>query len=191
MSLFNEDKLFTNLALLLSDQCEHCIKATVFQDTRKLIFRDREEFSGSLFKQLEDAYAFIVKHNNLKATFEGLTRIDNLDFPLVAVREGLLNAVVHRDYGCSGPILISIFDDRLEILNQGGLMQKMTIKEVREGVSEPRNKALAAMFYRLKLIEAYGTGTIRLTAPTKARGNVRTYLSHTIASSSPFPTRTT
>lgn len=61
------------------------------------------------------------------------------------------------DYGCSGPILISIFDDRLEILNQGGLMPKMTIEEVREGVSEPRNKALAAVFYRLKLIEAYGT----------------------------------
>lgn len=68
--LFNEDKLFTNLALLLSDQCEHCIKAAIFQGTRKLIFRDREKFSGSLFKQLEDAYAFIVKHNNLKATFQ-------------------------------------------------------------------------------------------------------------------------
>lgn len=116
--LFNEDKLFTNLALLLSDQCEHCIKAAVFQGTRKLIFRDREKFPGSLFKQLEDAYAFIVKHNNLKATFEGLPRVDNLDFPLAAIREGLLNAVVHRDYGCSGPILISIFDDRLEILTK-------------------------------------------------------------------------
>lgn len=170
LGLFNEDKLFTNLALLLSDQCEHCIKAAVFQGTRKLIFRDREEFSGSLFKQLEDAYAFIVKHNNLKATFEGLTRIDNLDFPLVAVREGLLNAVVHRDYGCSGPILISIFDDRLEILNQGGLMPKMTIEEVREGVSEPRNKALAAVFYRLKLIEAYGTGYDKIDGAYEGTG---------------------
>ena len=170
LGLINKDKLYTNVALLLSDQCGHAIKAARFQGTRKLVFRDRAEFSGSIFKQLEEAYAFIVKHNDLHATYEGLQRIDQLDYPLMAVREGLLNAVVHRDYGTSGPILISIFDDRLEILNQGGLMPKMTIEDVREGVSDPRNKALASVFYRLKLIEAYGTGYDKIDSVYEGSG---------------------
>ena len=158
LGLINSDKLYTNLALLLSDQCQHTIKAAVFQGTRKNIFRDRAEFSGSIFKQLEESYAFIMRHNNIQSTFSGLNRVDTLDFPQEAVREGLLNALVHRDYGSSGPILVSIFDDRLEILNQGGLLPNMSVEEVRRGVSEQRNKGLAALCYRLKLIEAYGTG---------------------------------
>ncbi len=158
LGLINSDKLYTNLALLLSDQCQHAIKAAVFQGSRKNIFRDRAEFSGSIFKQLEESYAFIMRHNNIQSTFSGLNRVDTLDFPQEAVREGLLNALVHRDYGSSGPILVSIFDDRLEILNQGGLLPNMSVEEVRRGVSEQRNKGLAAICYRLKLIEAYGTG---------------------------------
>ena len=158
LGLVNSDKLYTNLALLLSDQCQHSIKAAVFQGNRKTIFRDRSEFSGSIFKQLEETYAYIMRHNNIRSTFCDLERIDTLDFPQEAVREGLLNAIVHRDYGSSGPILVSIFSDRLEILNQGGLLPNMSIEEVRRGVSEQRNKGLASICYRLKLIEAYGTG---------------------------------
>lgn len=170
LKFINEDGLYTNLARLLSEQCEHTIKAAVFQGKRKNIFRDRAEFSGSVLKQLEDAYSFIVRHNNLHACIEGLNRIDTYDYPLTAVREGLLNAIVHRDYGASGPILISIFDDRLEILNQGGLMPSMSIAEVRRGISDPRNKALAAVFYRLKLIEAYGTGYDKIDGSYEGTG---------------------
>ena len=153
----NADSLYTNLALLLSDQCEHSIQAAVFQGTRKDIVRERAEFCGSVLKQLEDACAFVARRNNLHAHIEGLYRIDIYDYPLAAVREGLINAVVHRDYGAGGPILVSILDNRLEILNQGGLMPSMTVEEVRRGVSDPRNKALADVFYRLKLTDAFGT----------------------------------
>ena len=170
LGLVNQDRLYTNLALLLSDQCQHSIKAAVFQGNRKTIFRDRAEFSGSIFTQLEEAYAYIMKHNNIRSTYDGLDRIDTLDFPQPAVREGLLNAIVHRDYGASGPIIISIFDDRLEILNQGGLLPNMTVEEVLRGVSEQRNKKLAAICYRLKLIEAYGTGYDKIDASYEESG---------------------
>ena len=170
LGLINKDKLYTNLALLLSDQCQHSIKAAVFQGTRKTIFRDRAEFSGSIFRQLEDAYGFIMKHNNIRSTYNGLDRIDTLDFPAEAVREGLLNAVVHRDYGCSGPIIISIFDDRLELLNPGGLLPNMTVAEVLRGISVQRNKELAAIFYPLRLIEAYGTGYDKIDASYDGSG---------------------
>ena len=165
MKLINADGLFTNLALLLSDQCEHSIQAAVFQGKSKLVFIDRADFTGSLFKQLEDAYNYLRRFNKVHS-FVGdeLERTETTDFPTVALREGILNAVVHREYGSSGPILISLFDDRLEILNQGGLLPNMTVEEVRKGVSEQRNKALADIFYRLKLIEAFGTGYAKMDA---------------------------
>lgn len=170
LGFINQDKLYTNLALLLSDQCTHSLKVAVFQGRRKTIFRDRAEFTGSLLKQLEEAYTFIMRHNNIHSTYQGLTRIDTMDFPIEAVREGLLNAIVHRSYDTSGPVLVNIFDDRMEILNQGGLLPNMTVEEVRRGISEQRNKALANIFYRLHLIEAYGTGYDKIDAAYEGSG---------------------
>ena len=165
LGLINADGLFTNLALLLSDQCGHSIQVGIFQGKDKIVFIDRASFTGSLFKQLEDAYGYLRRFNRVHS-FVGdeLARVESTDFPAVAIREGILNAVVHRDYASSGPILISLFDDRLEILNQGGLLPNMTVEEVRKGVSEQRNKNLAAVFYRLRLIEAFGTGFSKMDA---------------------------
>ena len=72
LKLIGEDDLYTNLALLLSDQCETTTKVALFQGTDKAIFRDRKEFSGSVLKQLEDVYLFIDLLNTTKATFYGL-----------------------------------------------------------------------------------------------------------------------
>ncbi len=174
LGLANADGLYTNLALLLSDQCEHSIQAAVFQGKRKDIVRDRAEFSGSVLKQLEDAYAFVARRNNLHAHIQGLYRIDIYDYPLAAIRESLINAVVHREYGTGGPILVSILADRLEILNQGGLMPSMTVEKVRRGVSDPRNKTLADLFHRLKLIDVYGTGWVRIDGAYEGSGKQAT-----------------
>lgn len=88
----------------------------------------------------------------------------------MAVREGLTNAVVHREYASTGPILMSIFADRLEILNQGGLLPNFTIDEVLRGVSEQRNEKLAAVFYRLGLLEGYGSGYSRMLSSYAGTG---------------------
>ena len=158
LNLINSDGLFTALAKLISDQCEHTIKAAVFEGAKKTVFLDRAEFSGSILKQLNDAGAYLDARNNLRSRFGKLEREDLQDYPPEAVREGLLNAVMHRDYSMQGPILVSFFEDRLEFLNSGGLMPGMTREDVRMGVSEQRNPKLASLFYRLKLVEAYGTG---------------------------------
>ena len=76
LKLIGEDGLYTNLALLLSDQCETTIKVALFQGIDKEIFRDRKEFSGSILKQLEDVYEFIDLVNRTKASFSGLNRTD-------------------------------------------------------------------------------------------------------------------
>ena len=101
LHLVGEDGLYNNLALLLSDQCEHTIKAAVFQGSDKAVFRDRKEFSGSVLKQLNEAFQLIELLNKTQATFVGLDRIDKRDYPVEAVREALLNCVVHRDYSFS------------------------------------------------------------------------------------------
>ena len=158
LHLIGEDGMFTNLALLLSEQCVHTIKLAVFEGGKKAIFKERREFKGSLLYQLEEAYTFLDRFNSTRAEFHGLDRIDTWDYPPEAIREALLNAVVHRDYGFSGSALISIFDDRMEFVTIGGLVKGITLDDIMLGVSVLRNRHLADVFYRLKLIEAYGTG---------------------------------
>ena len=74
----------------------------------------------------------------------------------------MLNALVHRDYSFSAPTLISVFDDRIEFVSVGGLVKGLSMDDLRLGVSILRNPNLANIFYRLRLIEAYGTGMLKI-----------------------------
>lgn len=158
LKLVDNDCLYTNLALLLSDQNFHTVKVAVFQGNDQTVFRDRREFSGSLLKQVNEIYEFIDFRNRTRATIEKLSRIDVRDYPELAVRETLLNLLVHRDYSFSASALISIYDDRIEFVSVGGLMPGIELEDVMAGLSVCRNQNLAEVFYRLHLIEAYGTG---------------------------------
>lgn len=158
LGLIDMDGYYTNAALLLSDQCGHIIRCAVYEGTGKSSFKTRKEFSGSLLKQLDDTFSFLSLNNNLRATFDGLRRIDYSDYPEEAMREALLNAVVHRDYDYSGSIIINIYDDRMEFISLGGLVKGLTLLDIKGGVSQPRNAVIANVFYRLELIESYGTG---------------------------------
>lgn len=162
LNIIGADGTYTNLGMLLSDQCVHTIKLAVFDGSKKSVFRDRKELSGSLLLQLEDAYSYIDQFNRTRAEFEGLERVDKRDYPSEALREALLNAMTHRDYSFSGSTLISIFDDRIEFVTIGGLVRGLTINDIMLGVSALRNQNLANVFYRLNLIEAYGTGILKI-----------------------------
>ena len=162
LGLIDTDGQYTNLGLLLSDQCEHTIKLAVFEDTTKAVFRDRKEFSGSLFKQLADVTEYINLVNKVHAIFKGMQRIDSYDYPPVAIREALLNAVVHRDYSLSGSTFINRYDDKIEFLSLGGLVYGLNIQTIKQGYSMSRNAKLANIFYKLRLVEAYGTGIPRI-----------------------------
>ena len=162
LNLIGDDGAFTNLAMLLSDQCTHSIKLAVFQGSRKTVFRDRRELTGSLLEQLDEAFSYIDLLNHTRAEFSGIERIDRRDYPIDALREALLNAIVHRDYSVSGPTLISIFDDRIEFVSIGGLVRGISFDDIMLGVSVLRNPHLANVFYRLRLIEAYGTGMLKI-----------------------------
>lgn len=162
LGLIDADGYYTNAALLLSDQCEHSIKCAVFEDEGKTRFKTRKEFLGSVLKQLEDAYEYISLQNNVHADFAGLERIESFDYPEYALREALLNTIVHRDYNYSGSTIINIFSNRIEFVSIGGLVKGITLADIMRGVSQSRNMVLANIFYRLKLIESYGTGIQRI-----------------------------
>ena len=162
LHLIGEDDNYTNLAFLLSDQCTHTIKLAVFEGSKKTVFKDRCELSGSILGQLNEAFAYIDRYNRTRAEFSGLDRVDMRDYPPEAVREALLNAIVHRDYSFRGSTLISIFEDRMEFVTIGGLVKGITLDDVKLGISVLRNQNLANVFYRLRLIEAYGTGILKI-----------------------------
>lgn len=158
LGLTRMDGAYTNLALLLSDQCPYSVKAAIFQGRDKTIFRDRREFGGSIFSQLEETFAYFSHYNRIYAYSEGLDRVEKRDYPPEALREGLLNALIHRDYSFSGPILASLYDDRLEIISIGGVVPGLRMEDIMAGISQSRNGKLAAIFYRLGYVESYGTG---------------------------------
>lgn len=170
LGLFLKDGEYSNVAFLLSDQCTATIKTATFNGTDKLNFQDRKEYSGSLFEQMENVYQYLEMRNKKRASFNGLYRIDTLDYPLDALREALLNCLVHRDYSFSASTLISVYDDRIEFVSIGGLPDGINLDDILLGISACRNPKLAAIFYRLELIEAYGTGIPKIMSSYKDTG---------------------
>ena len=162
LNIINLNNQYTNLGLLLSDECPYSIKCAIFNGNNKLEFRDRKEFTGSVLKQVNETFEYLQLYNKTKGKIVGLERIDTKDYPEYALREALLNAIIHRDYNFTGSILVSLFDDHLEITSLGGLVKGLTIEDLYYGVSESRNPNLANVFYRLKYVESFGTGIGRI-----------------------------
>ena len=162
LNIINLNNKYTNLGLLLSDECPYSIKCAIFNGNNKLEFKDRKEFTGSVLKQVNDTFEYLDLYNKTKGKIIGLERIDTKDYPEYALRESLLNAIIHRDYNFTGSILISLFDDHFEITSLGGLVKGLSIEDLYNGVSESRNPNLANIFYRLKYVESFGTGIGRI-----------------------------
>lgn len=158
------DNLYTNLAKIISDQCEHTIKIAVFADDKNTVFKAHKEFGGSVFTQLEEAFEYLMLCNRNPSTFVGINRVDKWDYPVEALREALLNAIVHRDYAFSGSIIINVNENCIEFISLGGLVRGLTADDIRNGISQLRNRNLAELFHRLNFIESYGTGIRRILA---------------------------
>ena len=100
--------------------------------------------------------------NKISGKIVGLKRIDIKDYPDYSLREALLNAVIHRSYYFNSSIMVTLYDDKFEIVSMGGLIDGLTIKEIFKGISSSRNPNLANIFYRLGYVESFGTGIGRI-----------------------------
>lgn len=121
--------------------------------------------------QVEALTNAIKKHINVSYVIEDVHRKDVWDYPLPAIREACINALIHREYMDSAEIQIKIYDDRIWFWNPGGLPEGLTIEDLKkEHASKPKNKLLAMVFYYAGLIERWGTGTKRMVDLCKKQG---------------------
>lgn len=133
-----------------------------FAGTDKANFVDRFDTKG-LVDAIESVPEFIRRNTRMGALIRDIKREDIPEYPVVAVREALLNALMHTDYSYSTMhIFVSLFDDRLEIRNPGCLPPGMTLKDLKQGVSQPRNVVIARIFQVLGWVESFGTGYQRM-----------------------------
>jgi ATP-dependent DNA helicase RecG len=135
------------------------IKCARFKGTNMDIFIDQKEFTGPIYRQVEEAMKFAHTYIALSGKVEGLQRIDRYEVPLEVIREAIVNAVVHRDYSISGSdIKFAIFDDRIEVTSPGALPRSLEIEDIIAGRSEIRNKVIARFFKEIEFIEQWGNG---------------------------------
>lgn len=156
---------------------ESYITAVSYKTSDKFSIIDQKEFKGTLLDQLNDAMNFVVKHMNMtieigKQSAAPLAkRAEIYDYPLVAIREAITNAVTHRDYYYDGThIYIHMYPDRIEIENPGGLLRGITLAQITER-SVRRNRLIADLLYRAGYIEKIGSGFARIQNALKTNNN--------------------
>lgn len=138
-------------------------------DRRRIL--DSMEVRSHLPGAAGEVIGFLQKHMNREAVIGAVKRTDLWTFPVVAVREAIMNAIVHADYAQQGaPIRVALFDDRLEIENPGLLPFGLTIEDIQKGISKLRNRVFGRVFQELGLIEHWGSGIQRMTAACQDRG---------------------
>ncbi len=138
------------------------VKIGYFFTDDDLAFQD--EIHGNLFEQVEKIMDLLLtKYLKAAISYKGLHRIEQYPIPEPALREAILNAIVHKDYSSGTPIQISVYADKLMIWNKGHLPDNWTIARLKtKHPSDPYNPDIANSFFRAGLIEAWGRGTIKI-----------------------------
>jgi ATP-dependent DNA helicase RecG len=113
---------------------------------------------GNLLEQLDKSYQFIIKNLEKNYKIKGTRRKEQLEIPPLAIREVLVNAIVHRNYFIPGPIKIALFDDRLEIFSPGGFPGPIDVNELGNGITYIRNHAISKILFEMGIIENLGSG---------------------------------
>jgi len=136
------------------------IECARFKGTVPGNFIDQKTIDVNVGLQAEQAYQFVLRHISQGTTdYTGVYRNDRWEYPVIAIREIIRNAVIHRDYSLTGKdIKIAIFDDKVEITSPGKLMPTVDFSDMESGQSDIRNKILAPVFKKLRIIEQWGNG---------------------------------
>ena len=174
LGLLREGRITNGCALLFGRRPQRLfpgarVRIGVFRGPDEVV--DSHECEGNLFEQLDAAMERFRRVLRVRfevevdaPTLEGLRRKDIWEYPLEAIREAVVNALVHRDYTIAADVQVRVYDDRLVVWNPGGLPEGIRIEQLKEPdhPSIPRNPHLARAFYFAGLIERWGTGTTRM-----------------------------
>ena len=146
------------------------VKIGYFKSDENLIFHD--VISGNLFIQVEKTMDLLLtKYLKASIRYERIYRVEEYPYPEPALREALINAVVHKDYSSGNPIQISVYDNKIMFWNEGQLPETWTIEKLKQKHSSiPYNPDIASTFFRAGMIEAWGRGTIKILDECKKKG---------------------
>ena len=146
------------------------VKIGYFRGDVDLIYHD--EVHGDLFTQVQKTMELLlIKYLKAAISYRGIQRIESYPVPREALREALLNALIHRDYANTAPIQIRVYDDRLCIWNPGVLPESWTVRKLfSQHSSCPYNPLIANAFFRAGEIEAWGRGVQRIVNTCKEAG---------------------
>ena len=153
---------------IFPDAIMRCVRFAGY-DKSKVI--DHLEIDDYPIYAIEESIKFITRNTKTGIKFDKIRRIDVPEYPPIAVREAVINAVIHTDYTIKGScILIAIFEDRIEITNPGGIPLGITLERALSGASRIRNRVIAKTFRELGLIEQWGSGLQRIINSCNKRG---------------------
>ena len=140
------------------------IRIGYFRTDSDLLYHD--EIQGGLFSQVDKAMDLLLtKYLKAMISYEGVQRVETYPVPESALREALLNAVAHKDYGSGAPIQISVYDDKILFWNNGRLPDDWTVENLTsKHASQPFNPDIASTFFRAGMIEAWGRGIEKMQA---------------------------
>lgn len=165
---------YTNASAILMGVHENVrLRCARFKGIEPNVFIDRKVFEGDLFSQIEAGMNFLLTHINLHGEIgaDFMKRIDTYEIPPEALREALLNAVIHRNYATmNSDIKVAVFDDRVEITSPGDLPNGITLEEALSGRSEIRNRVTANLFECAELVEQWGRGIRKLFSLCETAG---------------------
>lgn len=146
------------------------IQCGQFKGTSRTVFLDRREYAGPLYEQVDAAENFVLRNIRLGARIEGLYREDYYELPPEAIREAIVNAVVHRDLQANSCVQVALYDDRLEVTSPGPLFGGITIEQALDGATALRNPKVAEAFMQIDMFESWGTGLRRIRDTCAAAG---------------------
>lgn len=141
------------------------IRCVCYAGTTREKIIDQKEITENLLESLNHILAFIKRHTSVAANIGPIKREDVPQFPPVAVREAIVNALMHADYSIFGSsIQIAMYSNRVEISNPGSLPLGQSMKSAQSGISKIRNRVIGKIFRELKIIEQLGSGIPRIFA---------------------------
>ena len=185
MSLLTGENILCNGTVLLFARNpqqffpEAQVKCARFAGTTSVKFLDDQTIEGNIMSQLDNALAFVKRNTQQELRITGKVERDVIpEYPEEAVREAITNAVCHRDYSAVGTVQIRIYNDRMEVWNPGMLPQDLSVDTLfTDHPSRPRNPKIAQVLHRARIIEHWGTGTLRMLALCQKSGIKLEFLS--------------
>ncbi len=146
------------------------ITCLLAKGTDKVHVLDRKDFDGGIVADIEDAMRFIERNTRAAWKIEAIQRQDIPEYPMTALREAIINAVMHRDWFIDGAnVFVELYSDRIEVVSPGGLPKGMSVGDLgRKAVR--RNTLIADLLHRIGFIEKAGTGVRRIREEARAGG---------------------